>query len=423
MSVLTRRQFLKLASVLPVSHWPSLSRAHSSTTVAVVGGGFGGATCAKYLRKLDPSLRVVLITPHARFVTCPFSNAAIIGLRSIGSLTQNYESLTRKYGVTVIHAEAKELDPVQNRVVLSNGAVMAYEKLVLSPGIGINTQGIHGYTRAASRVFPHAWIGGQEAEALRTRLRAMKDGGLVVISVPPTPYRCPPGPYERASLFAYYLKLHKPKSKVLILDANNTFTKARLFLSAWKELYAEMVEWVPLSEGGEVIEVDAAKGVVRTHFEEYKPAVGNIIPPQNASQIARVAGLDADTGWCRVNPATFESLVHKNVYVIGDAALANPMPKSAFGANSQAKVCAAAIVAELRGHSHNESLLLNTCYSLVTPDYGISVSAAYRGNARRLRVVPQSEVTSPVDAPASYRALEAAYAKAWYSNIVADTFH
>lgn len=421
--MLTRRQFLKLASVLPVSHWPSLGRARTSTTVAVVGGGFGGATCAKYLRKLDPSLRVVLITPHSRFVTCPFSNAAIIGLRPIGSLTQNYASLTRKHGVTVIHAEAKELDPIQNRVVLSNGTVVAYEKLVLSPGIDINTQAIRGYTRGATRVFPHAWIAGQETEALRTRLHAMKDGGLVVISVPPTPYRCPPGPYERASLFAYYLKLHKPKSKVLILDANNTFTKGDLFLSAWKELYPEMVEWVPLSEGGEVIEVDAAKGVVRTHFDEYKPALGNIIPPQTASRIARVAGLDAGTGWCSVNPATFESLVHKSVYVIGDAALANPMPKSAFSANSQAKVCAAAIVAALRGRSQNDSLLLNTCYSLVTPDYGISITAAYRGNAGQLRVVPQSAVTSPADAPASYRALEATYAKAWYSNIVADTFH
>ena len=274
----------------------------------------------------------------------------------------------------------------------------------------------------ASIVFPHAWQAGSQTLLLGRQLEAMEDGGLVVISVPETPYRCPPGPYERASLIAHYLKTHKPKSKVLVLDAKDSFTKDTLFLAAWQRLYPNLLEWVPGAQGGRVIQVDTRAGIVRTEFDEYTPAVANIVAPQRAAAIARVAGLDAGAGWCPVHGSTFESRLHANIHIIGDAAIANPMPKSAFSANNQAKVCAAAIVARLRGEPVARPALMNTCYSLVAPDYGISISAVYTVENDTIQVVPGSSGTSPLDAPEATRALEAAYARSWYANITADTF-
>jgi sulfide dehydrogenase [flavocytochrome c] flavoprotein subunit len=388
----------------------------------VVGGGFGGATCAKYIRRADPGIEVTLVTPHRQFITCPFSNAVLAGLRDMASVTHHYESLRQRHGVRLVYATATAIDPTARRVTLSDGSTLPYDRLVLSPGIALRWGAIEGYDVAASEVFPHAWEAGPQTVLLRRQLEAMPDGGLVVIAAPAEPYRCPPGPYERASLIAYYLKTHKPRSKVLILDAKNVFSKQELFRSAWARLYPGLIEWIPLSQSGRVVRVDATARTVSTDFDEYKPAVANIIPPQEAAGIARAVGLDSGQGWCSVGAGTFESVVYAGIHIIGDAAIANPMPKSAFSANNQAKACAAAIVTLLRGHEVAPPALLNTCYSLVAPDYGISIAAVYRAVNDTLIAVEGSSGVSPLDAPAETRSLEAEYAKSWYANITADTF-
>ena len=423
MSFFTRRQFFSLAGSLPFARLLTRrARANTQARIVVVGGGFGGATCAKYLRLADPSLEVTLVTPQRQFITCPFSNVALVGMRPLASLTYTYQQIQERYGVQIAHTQAQEIDPIAQRLTLSDGTTLTYDKLVLSPGVELRWEAIEGYDAEASTVFPHAWQAGSQTLLLRRQLEAMEDGGLVVISAPETPYRCPPGPYERASLIAHYLKTHKPKSKVLLLDAKDSFTKDTLFLAAWKRLYPGLLEWVSGAQGGRVTQVDTRTGIVRTEFDEYTPAVANIVAPQHAAAISRVDGLDAGTGWCPVHGSTFESRVHANIHVIGDAAIANPMPKSAFSANNQAKVCAAAIVALLQGEPVARPALMNTCYSLVAPDHGISISAVYSVENDAIQVVPGSSGTSPLDAPETTRTLEAAYARSWYANITADTF-
>lgn len=421
--MLTRRQLLKLAGSLPFVGVPGRQgRTKTSARVVVIGGGFGGATCAKYLRQADPTLEVTLITPQRQFITCPFSNAVLADLQQLSSLTYGYETLQNRYGVRVIQNEATALDPAARRVTLKEGKPLNYDRLVLAPGIELQWGALEGYDAAASEVFPHAWEAGPQTLLLHRQLQAMPDGGLVVIAAPENPFRCPPGPYERASLIAHYLKTHKPKAKLVILDAKDTFTKDKLFLEAWKRLYPELLEWTPLSQGGRVVRVDTQAGTVHTDFDEYKPAVANIIPPQRAAAIARAVGLDDGKGWCSVRASTFESTVHKNIHIIGDAAIANPMPKSAFAASNQAKVCAAAIVALLRGEAVPTPALMNTCYSLVAPHYGISIAAVYRVVDDAIATVPGSDGISPLDASDEIRALEAEYTRSWYANITADTF-
>lgn len=421
--MLTRRQFLSLAGTLPFALSAACRVwAKPRARVVVVGGGFGGATCAKYLKRADPALEVTLVTPQRQFVTCPFSNAVLAGMQDLTSLTYSYDQLRDRHGVRVIYSTASDLDPLKDQVKLKNGTVLTYDRLVLSPGVELHWGAVEGYDAAASKIFPHAWEAGPQTLLLRRQLEAMPDGGLVVITAPEAPFRCPPGPYERASLIAHYLKMHKPKSKVLILDAKDTFTKHELFRAAWKRLYPQSLEWVSGSQGGRVVRVDTKSKKVHTEFEEYRPAVTNIIPPQRAAAIVRTVALDQGTGWCPVRASTFESTVHPGIHVIGDAAIANPMPKSAFSANNQAKVCAGAIVALLRGESIPQPVLMNTCYSLVAPDYGISIAAVYRVSDDKIFTIPGSEGISPLDAPDEFRAQEAEYTRSWYANITADTF-
>jgi sulfide dehydrogenase [flavocytochrome c] flavoprotein chain len=422
-TALTRRQFLGFVGGLALAGSPTRRIwAQTPARVVVVGGGFGGATCAKYIRRADSTLEVTLVTPHRQFVTCPFSNAVLAGLRDMASVTHNHDGLRQRHGVRLVYATATAIDPTARRVTLNDGNTLAYDRLVLSPGIELRWGAIEGYDAAASEVFPHAWEAGPQTLLLRRQLEAMLDGGLVVIVAPAEPYRCPPGPYERASLMAYYLKMHKPRSKLLILDAKNAFSKQELFRRAWERLYSGFIEWIPQSQSGQVARVDTGARIVSTDFDDYKPAVANIIPPQQAAGIARAAGLDAGQGWCPVRAGTFESTVHAGIHIIGDAAIANPMPKSAFSANNQAKVCAAAIVALLRGDEVMAPALMNTCYSLVAPDYGISIAAVYRVVNDKIMTVEESSGVSPLDAPPETRALEAEYAKSWYANITADTF-
>lgn len=395
--------------------------AKKAPRVVVIGGGFAGATCARALKRRDRSLNVVLVEPSARFTACPFSNGVIAGLRDIEAQRFGYDGLKRD-GVEVIPLAAVGVDPDARTVMLEDASDLDYARLVVAPGIDLDFNGLPGYDRAAAEIMPHAWKAGEQTLLLRRQLEAMEDGGLVVMSAPASPFRCPPGPYERASLIAHYLKTRKPRSKLLILDAKESFSKQKLFQSAWETLYPGLIEWTPLSFGGRVTEVDAASGTLVTDFGRHKAAVANVIPPQRAGAIAQAAGVADQTGWCPIDPVTFESRLQANIHVIGDAAVGGAMPKSAFTANMQAKVCAEAMIALLRGEAPVEQKLVNTCYSLVAPDYGISVAGVYRPRDGLLTEVEGAGGVSPLDAPASFRAQEADYAQGWFRSVTNEVF-
>lgn len=408
---LTRRA---LAGLLAT---PALAQA--APAVVVIGGGFGGASCARALRR--NGLAVTLVEPNATYTACPFSNAVIAGLRPMERQHFGYDAL-RAQGITVVHQAAAGVDATARRVTLADGSVLAYDRLVLAPGIALRFDALPGYDEAAASVLPHAWQAGAQTELLRSQLEAMEDGGTVVMAIPANPYRCPPGPYERASLIAHFLKTRKPRSKLLVLDAKDVFSKQRLFEAAWAALYPGLLEYVPLSAGGRVTGVDLAAREVVTEFGNHAGAVVNVIPPQRAGEIARIAGAADRSGWCPIDPGSFESRLLPGVHVIGDAAIAGAMPKSAFAANAQARVCADAIAALLRGTPVPEPRLLNTCYSLVAPGYGISVAGVYRPAEGVLADIPGAGGISSLDAPASVREAEAGYAEDWFGTITADAF-
>jgi len=414
----TRRQFLKAAgkaaALLPL---PALAQG-SSGRVVVIGGGFAGATCARFVKRMDPRVTVTLVEASQTFTACPFSNSVIAGLRDLTAQQFGYDK-TAASGVAINFATATAVDTQARMVTLSDGVRLGYDRLVTAPGVDIRWDSLPGYTEAAAERMPHAWKAGPQTLLLRNQLEAMADGGTVIISAPANPFRCPPGPYERASLIAYYLKTKKPKSKLIVLDAKDAFSKQGLFQNAWKELYPNL-EWVPLSKGGKVNAVDVGAMMLITDFDRYRGDVVNVIPPQKAGRIAEVAGVTNNTGWCPINPETFESTLQPGIHVIGDATIAGAMPKSAFAANAQAKVCAAAVVKLLAGQKPDETRLINTCYSLAAPDYGISIANVYRPKDGVL--VDAGGGVSPANAPASFRAQEAMFANGWFETITGEVF-
>ena len=423
--MLDRRSVLAAGAAslaLPFTTRPAAAEYGSSGRVVVVGGGFGGATIARALRRIDPRIDVTLIEADAQFIACPFSNEVIVGLRDLAAQRFGYTGIAAD-GIRVAQATATGVDPTAKQVTLGDGTRLPYDRLVLAPGIDLAYDALPGYSAAAAEKLPHAWKAGPQTELLHRQLEAMEDGGTVVISVPANPFRCPPGPYERASLIAYYLsKTAKPKSKLLLLDAKDVFSKQKLFQNAWAKLYPGRLEWVSLSDGGKVVRVDAATGTFETEFGTHKADVGNVIPPQRAGHIAAVAGVADKTGWCPIDPVSFESRLVPDIHVIGDAAVAGAMPKSAFAANAQAKACALAVAKLLAGGTPAEPLLVNTCYSLVAPGYGISVAGVYRPANGLLTDIDGAGGTSPVNAPDSVRALEAEYADAWFKTITGEVF-
>ena len=389
--------------------------------VVVVGGGFGGATTAKYLRLLDKNLQVTLVEPSITFYTCPFSNLVLGGIRKMEDIGHGYAVLRNRHGVNVVHATATKVDAAKKTVTLATGATLQYDKLVLSPGIEFKWGAIAGYDEKASDALPHAWKAGPQTILLRRQLEAMRDGGVFVIAAPSDPFRCPPGPYERVSMIAHYLKTKKPKSKILILDAKEQFSKQGLFMGGWKELYGGMIEWVPLSKDGKVVKVDAKTRTLECELgAKHKGDVVNVVPPQKAGAIAAAAGV-VQGDWCPINPATFESTLQKDIHVIGDASIAAPMPKSGFSASSQGKVTAAAIVAMLQGKEPTSPSFANTCYSVVGPDYGISVANVFVVKDGKLAAAPGGGV-SPAQADAAFRKAEARYAESWYKANAAEVW-
>ena len=421
---ITRRRFLELGvaatASAAVSPLPGFAQG-AAPRVVVVGGGFGGASCARALRQVDGRIAVTLVEPSPTFTACPFSNVVIAGLRELSAQQFTYERVAAA-GITMARQLVTAVDAPGKTVTLADGTRLPYDRLVLAPGIDIRWGALAGYDEAATAQMPHAWKAGEQTLLLRRQLEAMDDGGLVVISAPANPFRCPPGPYERASLIAHSLTTRKPKSKLIVLDAKDAFSKQRLFQAAWAELYPGLLEWVPLSKGGAVTSVDVATRTLVTDFGRHQAKVANVIPPQKAGRIAEVAGVADRSGWCPIDPVTFESKLQPGIHVIGDAAIAGAMPKSAFAANSQAKTCAAAVALLVTGGTPSTPKLINTCYSLVAPDYGISVAGVYVPTGGQLADVPGAGGVSPTEAPRGARAAEAVLAEAWFRTITGEVF-
>lgn len=390
-----------------------------SGRVVVVGGGYGGMTAARYLKLMHPRLSVTLVEPRHTYMSCPGSNEVVAGLTEAWTLERSYASACRELDIEKVDATASRLDRLRRRVMLADGAEVPYDRLIISPGIDFRWDAIEGYDEAASRIAAHAWKAGAQTALLARQLQAMPDGGVVLITSPANPYRCPPGPYERASLMAYYLKRHKSRSKVLILDAKTRFSKQPAFERAWNELYPGMVEWISSEKQGRLERVDPAKRTVETEFDTFRADVLNVIPPQKAGKLAEISGLTDVSGWCPVDPSSFVSKFDPAIHIIGDACQASPMPKSAFSANSQAKVCAAAAIALLAGEAPPEPLLINHCYSFVAPDDAISISGVYAYSTAEKQLVTRSAGETPPDGD---RKQEAIYARAWQRNFRADVF-
>jgi len=416
----SRRQFLKSASAAALLPTPAIAQG-AGPKVVVIGGGFAGASAARFIKKGSAAITVTLVEMNPTFTACPFSNGVIAGLRPLRAQQFNYEKIADA-GVSLAFQPATAVDAQGRSVTLGNGTKLPFDRLVMAPGIDLRWDGMPGYTEHDADTMPHAWKAGEQTLLLRSQLESMADGGTVIISAPANPFRCPPGPYERASLIAHYLKTRKPKSKVIILDAKDAFSKQRLFQSAWAQLYPDHLEWVSLSKGGKVNSVDASTKTLTTDFGEHKADVANIIPPQRAAAIAQTAGVADRTGWCPIDPVTFESKLVPNIHVVGDAGIMGGMPKSAFSANAQAKVCAAAVVDLLAGKTPAEPRLINTCYSLVAPDYGITVAGVYKPKDGVLADIEGAGGVSPIDALQENRVLEAQFAEGWFKTITGEVF-
>ncbi|MGF1546984.1 MAG: FCSD flavin-binding domain-containing protein [Thiotrichales bacterium] len=441
MSTFKRREFLKAIGGAGALGGLSLAGCATAESVAstaksavgggknvvVVGGGFAGAAAAKYIKVFDPSVNVTLVEYNKTYPTCPGGNWYLAGLRDMDSLTQSYDALGSKYGVKVVHDWVTLVDAGAKTVKTSGGNTLKYDRLVLAPGIDFKFGGVEGYTENDEATVPHAWKGGTQYEILRRQLMDMKDGGVFVMVAPPNPYRCPPGPYERISMVAHYLKEHKPKSKIILLDEKAKFSKEGLFKAGWTKLYGlgtdkSMLEVVQ-GPNAKVTKVDVKTRTVLAGElgEEVKADVLNFIPAQKAGRLAEASGLTNEAGWCDVNQKTWESKVAPGIHIIGDAAVAGALPKSGYAANSEAKVCAAAVVALLNGKEPVAPSWVNTCYSLVSPTYGISVAGIYALDEKgAVAEVKGSGGVTP--AAANNFETEAFYAGSWYTNIVEDTW-
>lgn len=428
MNNINRRDFFKVtggaALATTMIGMPHIARG-AGQKIVVVGGGPGGATCAKYLKLANPQLDVTLIEASEKYIACFLSNEAVIGERTLDSLSVGMDGL-KKYGINVVIDTVVGIDGAAKKVTTKGGKSFAYDRCVVSPGVDFNYANIDGYTAEVAETIPHAWKAGPQTLLLKKQLESMKDGGTVVIVAPPNPFRCPPGPYERAALMASYLKKNKPKSKIIILDPKDDFAKKGLFVQAWSKLYGygtpdSMIKWVSGADGGKVEKIDVKTLTAFAQTEDFKADVLNIIPAQKAGKIAFDAGLVNEKGWCPVNKKTMESSKVPGIYVIGDASDAATMPKSAYSASSQAKVTAAAIIATLAGKEPGEPSYINTCYSIVGHDYGFSVAGVYKLDAAKNEITGKAEVT-PLDASPDTLKREVAYAHSWFDNIVADSW-
>ncbi|WP_024327749.1 NAD(P)/FAD-dependent oxidoreductase [Thioalkalivibrio sp. AKL19] len=424
----TRRNFLKVAGISSAAAFTGIGcaangmRGADKAHVVVVGGGSGGATAAKYIKQFSPNMRVTLIEPNATYYTCYGSNWVIGGFAGMDDIAHGYDTLRDDYGIEIIEDRVTAVDADARSVRLSGGDRVSYDKLVMSPGIDFRYDDMPGISESDADRIPHAWKAGSQTELLRSQLRDMPNGGVFVMVAPPNPFRCPPGPYERVSLVANYFKQEKPRSKIIILDPKDGFSKQGLFEEGWAEHYGDMIEWRAGSDGGRAEEIDVSNMTVLADsgFERVRADVLNFIPAQRAGQIAHDVGLTNDEGWVPVDQLTFKSEMDDNIYVLGDASVAGAMPKSGHSANNQGKIVAAAIVREVSGQEPINPSSANTCYSLVTPDYAISVAAVYQYQDGAMAGVSGAGGVSPSGASSSFRRREAEYTRAWYAGITND---
>jgi sulfide dehydrogenase [flavocytochrome c] flavoprotein subunit len=422
MANFTRRKFLQATGgAVAVSSlgFPAIVGA-ASKNVVVVGGGVAGATAAKYIRRADSSINVTLVEPNKEYYTCFLSNEVLSGHRKMDTIRVTYGGLS-KHGVNVIHDTVVGIDASAKQVKTAGGKTLPYDRCVVAPGISFKDN-IEGYDDAAMQSMPHAWKAGEQTVLLRKQLEAMPDGGVVAMVAPPNPFRCPPGPYERACQISMYLQAKKPKSKLIIMDAKDKFSKMGLFKQAFERHHKGTIEWVAGSAGGNVTRVDAGSNTLYAGDTAHKVDVANVIPAQQAGAIAIKAGLTDDSGWCPIDGKTFESTLVKGVHVIGDAAIASPLPKSGYAANSEGKSCAAAVVAMINGNPVSDPSLVNTCYSIVGPDDAISVAMVYDLKDGKLSKVDGSGGLTPTDSSPESRAREVQYAYSWFENIKKDSW-
>jgi sulfide dehydrogenase [flavocytochrome c] flavoprotein subunit len=415
-----RRQFMGSIGALAASTFPMPAFAQAKPKVVVVGGGPGGATAAKYAAK-DGGIDVMLVEPAKRFTTCFHSNLYLGGFKTWEEITHSYDKLAKTYGIKHVRQMAASVDREKKTVKLANGTVLPYDRLVLAPGIDLKFDSVPGWSEEASRKLPHAWQAGAQTQLLKRQLNSLSDGATIVMIAPPNPYRCPPGPYERVSMMAHTLKAkgHK-KSRIVVIDPKENFSKQGLFMEGWAKHYPGMIEWQDPKMHGGVKNVDAKAMTVKTDLGETKAQLINVIPAQMAGKIARDAGLANASGFCPINPENMRSASDANVYLVGDACIPGDMPKSGFSANSQAKVAAVMIRGELANGRTFPARYTNTCWSLIETDDTVKVGGSYApkdgkiaatetfvsktGESRELRKQTQQENIG------------------WYAGIVADIF-
>ncbi|HYF55366.1 MAG TPA: FAD/NAD(P)-binding oxidoreductase [Salinarimonas sp.] len=423
MLMIDRRRLLTLTGATALA--AGLSRpaiAQAKPRLVVVGGGPGGATVAKYVaRDSRGAVDVTLVEPNRSFTTCFHSNLYLGGFRDFASITHTYEKLAEAYGVRLAHTSATAVDREKRVVRLADGNELPYDRLVLAPGIDLRYESVPGYSEAAAERMPHAWRAGPQTQALKQRLDALEDGSLVVMIAPPNPYRCPPGPYERVSMMAHVLKAKGHKSsRIVVLDPKETFSKQALFQEGWEKHYPGMVEWQDPKMHGGIKGVDPSAMTVTTDLETYKAALVNVIPAQMAGRIAREAGLANQTGYCPIDPASMKSAMDPNVYLVGDATIAGDMPKSAFSANSQAKVAAMMIRGELTDARTFPARYSNTCWSLIQTDDTVKVGGRYE--AKDGKIAATETFVSKTGESADLRRQTQEENMGWYAGFVTDVF-
>ncbi|CUA98490.1 FCSD flavin-binding domain-containing protein [Thiomonas bhubaneswarensis] len=442
----TRRQFLLAgAASLGLAAFPAIVRAgQASARIVIVGGGVGGATAAKYLKLADPTLQVTVIEKNPVYIR-PYGSSEVLNQHTtMQALEVSYDALRQKHGVAFVFDAARSLDPVAKTVTTAGGKVLAYDKLIVSPGIKLRYDSLPGYSeQVAETQVPSGWIAGAQTALLAKQLQSMRDGGTFVIAAPPNPYRCPPGPYERAALMTEWFSRHNPRAKVIIADPKDSFVTDETAMLGWNRLYgfqppeeyrakikAElkpstkpcMLEWVQAKAGGTPQRLDAKTMTLHTADGAIKADVINIIPAMVAGQVAFDFGLTNDSGFCPVHRTTFESTRHKDVHVIGDSSIADAMPKSGFSANTQAKWVARVITDQLAGRSSGTPVWENTCYALAGKNYGLFVADVFKikedgkiGRVNKARYLP-------FDATPAQIRLSAVYQQAWLQAFTQDIF-
>jgi NADPH-dependent 2,4-dienoyl-CoA reductase/sulfur reductase-like enzyme len=418
-----RRQFLGGAGALAASGSLAMPAiAQGKPKVVVVGGGPGGATAAKYIAQDSKNaIEVVLVEPSKQFVTCFHSNLYLGGFRDFASITHSYANIAKKHGVKFANTSAAAIDRDKKVVRLANGASVNYDRLVLAPGIDLKFDSVPGYSEAASQQMPHGWKAGPQTQLLKKQLDALKDGALIVMVAPPNPYRCPPGPYERASVMAHVLKAKGHKStRIVILDPKPNFSKQALFMEGWQKYYPGMIEWQDPKMHGGIKGVDPKTMTVKTDLAEYKAQLVNVIPAQMAGKIARDAGLANDSGFCPIKPESMQSANDGNIYIVGDACIPGDMPKSGFSANSQAKVAAMMIRGELTKSPTFPARYTNTCWSVIETDDTVKVGGRYEPKEGKLFAV--ETFISKTGESAELRKQTQEENMGWYKGIIADIF-